>query len=130
MNDWITKSIVFGIAVLAAVGGAAGETGSSSQGACPNVIIVYADDLGIGDISTYFDGKIPTPNIDRLAADGIRFTDAHVAASWCAPSRFALMTGTFSWRYAKQGYNLCRSGLYTMPKLFRDAGYRTAMFGK
>ena len=102
----------------------------AAQESRPNIILIYADDLGIGDVSTYFDGKIATPNIDQLAEAGIRFADAHVAASWCAPSRFALMTGTFSWRHAKQGYKLHRSGLYTMPTMFRGAGYRTAMFGK
>mgnify|MGYP006267379339 CR=1 FL=1 len=97
----------------------------------PNVVLVYADDLGIGDVSAYFEGgEIPTPHIDRLAEEGIRFTDAHVAASVCAPSRFALLTGTFSWRYADEGYKLYRSGLFTMADLFRGAGYRTAMFGK
>jgi len=97
----------------------------------PNVVLVYADDLGIGDVSAYFEsGEIPTPHIDRLAEEGMRSTDAHVAASVCAPSRFALLTGTFSWRYADEGYKLYRSGLFTMADLFRDAGYRTAMFGK
>jgi len=65
----------------------------------PNIIIIYADDLGYGDISCQNpDSKIQTPNIDQLARDGMRFTDAHSTSAVCTPSRYALLTGRYPWR--------------------------------
>ena len=64
----------------------------------PNIVIIYADDLGYGDVGCYGATKVKTPNIDRLAAQGLRFTDAHSSASTCTPSRYSLMTGEYAWR--------------------------------
>ncbi|MEO5802110.1 MAG: sulfatase-like hydrolase/transferase, partial [Verrucomicrobiota bacterium] len=64
----------------------------------PNVIFIYADDLGYGDVGCYGAKKIKTPNIDKLAEQGIRFTDAHSTSATCTPSRYALMTGEYPWR--------------------------------
>jgi hypothetical protein len=64
----------------------------------PNIIIIYADDLGYGDLSCYGATKIHTPNIDKLAKSGIRFTNAHSTAATCTPSRFSLLTVQYSWR--------------------------------
>ena len=65
----------------------------------PNIIILYADDLGYGDVASYNpETKIPTPHMDQLAAEGIRFTDAHSSSGICTPSRYALLTGRYHWR--------------------------------
>lgn len=102
----------------------------------PNVIYIYADDLGYGDLSCYGAEKIKTPNLDRLAASGIRFTDAHCTSATCTPSRYALMTGQYPWR--KQGTGvlpgdaalIIPTDKLTLPKLFKKAGYKTAIVGK
>jgi arylsulfatase A len=65
----------------------------------PNIVIIYADDMGYGDLNCQNpDSKIPTPNLDRLASEGMRFTDAHSSSGICSPSRFALLTGMYHWR--------------------------------
>ena len=65
----------------------------------PNILILYADDLGFGDLTSYnADSKIPTPHLDQLAAEGIRFTDGHSSSGICTPSRYALLTGRHHWR--------------------------------
>ena len=67
----------------------------------PNIIIIYADDMGYGDVAYQNPkSKIPTPHIDRLAQEGMRFVDAHSSSGICTPSRFALLTGTYHWRRA------------------------------
>jgi len=102
----------------------------------PNIIIIYADDLGYGDVSCYGASKINTPNIDRLASQGIRFTNAHSTSATCTPSRYALMTGQYPWR--KQGTGILPGDAAliiptdktTLPGLFKKAGYSTAITGK
>ena len=69
----------------------------------PNIVIIFADDLGYGDVGCYGAAKIHTPNIDALARDGMKFTDAHSAASLCSPSRYGLMTGYCPWRLHRKG---------------------------
>jgi len=64
----------------------------------PNIVFILADDLGYGDLGCYGATKVKTPNIDRLAREGMRFTDAHSPASVCTPSRYNLMTGRYCWR--------------------------------
>lgn len=64
----------------------------------PNVIIILADDLGYGDLQCYGARNVLTPNVDRLACEGVRFTDAHAVASTSTPSRYSLLTGMYSWR--------------------------------
>ena len=70
--------------------------GATSQP--PNIVLLYADDLGYGDLGCYGATKIPTPHMDRLAKQGLRFTDGHSASATCTPSRFALLTGEYAWR--------------------------------
>lgn len=103
----------------------------------PNIVLILADDLGIGDCAAYNRGsKIPTPNIDRIAAEGVRFLDAHAAASVCTPSRYALLTGEYAWRTRlKQGVfdGYSRSllgGKTTIAELLAEHGYATACVGK
>ncbi|HEY0770124.1 MAG TPA: sulfatase-like hydrolase/transferase, partial [Sphingobacteriaceae bacterium] len=64
----------------------------------PNIIIIYVDDLGYGDIGCYGATLVKTPNVDRMASNGLRFTDAHCSASTCTPSRFSLLTGSYAFR--------------------------------
>ncbi|HEX6986458.1 MAG TPA: sulfatase-like hydrolase/transferase, partial [Planctomycetaceae bacterium] len=102
----------------------------------PNVVLILADDLGYGDVGCYNPGsKIPTPHIDRLAAEGTRFTDAHAPASVCVPTRYSLLTGRYSHRRPNRngGFDagpLIGSDVLTLPAMLRQAGYRTAMVGK
>lgn len=102
----------------------------------PNVIIILSDDVGYGDIGCYGARSISTPNIDRLAANGIRFTNAYSEASTCSPSRFSLLTGRYAWRKKGTGIAsgvaplLIDTGRITIARLMQDAGYRTAVIGK
>ena len=100
----------------------------------PNVVIILADDMGYGDLKSYNpDSKIPTPALDRLAAEGIRFTDAHTTGSTCIPARFGLMTGTYPF-HQKGGMRdtvpLIPEDMPTLASLLKSGGYRTAMVGK
>lgn len=97
----------------------------------PNIVIIMADDLGYGDVGCYGATKISTPNIDRLASEGMQFTDAHAAASLCSPSRYGLMTGRYPWRLHKKGngYKL-KPGRATIASLLKGQGYRSAAIGK
>ena len=102
----------------------------------PNVIYIYADDLGYGDLSSYGATKLQTPNLDQLAASGIRFTNGHATSATCTPSRYALMTGAYPWR--KQGTGILPGDAAliiptdktTLPSLFQKAGYKTGIVGK
>lgn len=104
----------------------------------PNVVLILADDLGYGDVGCYNPAsRIPTPHLDRLAAEGVRFTDAHAASAVCTPSRCALLTGRYCWRTPLQRrvlYNyeppLIEQGRLTLASLLKEQGYRTACFGK
>lgn len=101
-----------------------------------NVIIIYADDMGYGDLNIQNpDSKIPTPNLDQLATEGLRFTDAHSSSGICSPSRYALLTGTYHWRrqhgivnsFGKPFFN---DSDITLPQVLRENGYATACIGK
>jgi arylsulfatase A-like enzyme len=101
----------------------------------PNVVIIYGDDVGYGDVGVYGAEKIPTPNIDRLAAEGLQFMDGHCTASTCTPSRYSMLTGMFGFREGisilAPGAPLCLpTDKLTLPKLFKKAGYDTAVIGK
>ncbi|MCC6785585.1 MAG: arylsulfatase [Planctomycetes bacterium] len=104
----------------------------------PNVLIVLADDLGYGDPRCYNDeSKIPTPRMDALAAEGLRFTDAHAPASVCSPTRYGILTGRYAWRGRLQrgvlmplDPPLIEPELETLPELLRQRGYRSACIGK
>ena len=104
----------------------------------PNIVYILADDLGYGDVRCYNpNGKIPTPHIDRLAAQGMRFTDVHSGSSVCSPTRYGIMTGRYAWRTTLQngvlwGYSrrLIEPGRLTLPAMLKARGYRTACFGK
>ncbi len=102
----------------------------------PNIIIIYADDVGYGDLGVYGSEMIPTPHLDQLAADGIRFTSAYATASTCTPSRYSLLTGEYAFRNERaqilpgDAPLLIEPGSATLPAVLRGAGYRTSVIGK
>jgi arylsulfatase A-like enzyme len=112
---------------------------STSQAATlPNIIYILADDFGYGDTSCYNpDSKIQTPFIDQLAAEGMRFTDAHTPSAVCTPTRYGILTGRYAWRTRLKyrvldGFDppLIEAGRLTVPALLQNAGYHTACVGK
>jgi len=112
---------------------------ASLAGGAPNIVIIYADDLGYGDVQCYNPerGKIPTPHIDRIAREGLRFTDAHSSSGVCSPSRYTLLTGRYHWRTRLQSGIVGRWGSPVIPpnrltiaSLAKQAGYNTACIGK
>ena len=115
----------------------AGRAGASTN-ALPNIVIILADDMGFGDLACQNpDSKIPTPNLDRLAAEGVRFTDAHSPSSVCSPTRYGLLTGRYAWRTPlKKGVlwpwdtPLIEADRLTMGGMLQARGYNTACVGK
>jgi arylsulfatase A len=113
-----------------------GSQSSAAELRRPNVLILYADDLGYGDLGCYHpSSKIPTPNLDRLASQGIRFTDAHSSSGICSPSRYALLTGRHHWRdfygiVNAFGPSAFQPEQLTLPRMLRSQGYATAAIGK
>ncbi|HDT12748.1 MAG TPA: arylsulfatase [Candidatus Aminicenantes bacterium] len=107
-----------------------------ARSARPNIVLIYADDLGYGDVGCYGADKVPTPAIDALAARGLRFTNAHSPAATCTPSRYALLTGEYAWRREGTGIAagdanlIIEPGRRTLASMLRDAGYATGVVGK
>ncbi|SCW53713.1 Arylsulfatase A [Sphingobium faniae] len=104
----------------------------------PNIVIILLDDFGIGDARSYNPwSAIPTPHIDRLAREGMRFADMHSSSAVCTPSRYSILTGRYCWRSRLKsgvldgtGTNLIEPGRLTLPGLLKQAGYRTGGVGK
>lgn len=124
--------VVAAAAFLASSGWSEEAAGSTP----PNIVIIFADDLGYGDLSCYGASKLKTPNIDKLAAQGRRFTDAHSASAVCTPSRYALLTGDYPHRRNLSRPVFLKSGLVvdtdkqTLADVMKSAGYATACIGK
>ncbi len=126
------------IAALAMSSGLVSHSTAADAGK-PNVVVILADDLGYGDVQCYNPqrGKIPTPCIDRLAAEGMRFTDGHSSSGVCSPSRYTLLTGRYHWRTRLQsgivglwGAPLIAPDRLTIAGLLKAQGYQTACVGK
>lgn len=121
-----TLLVLFGLSLL----------GSLCANALPNVVIIYADDMGYGDLAANNpESKIPTPRLDQLAAEGMRFTDGHSSSGVCTPSRFALLTGQHHWRrfhgiVTAMGGTVFKPDDFTLAKMFKSKGYNTAAVGK
>ena len=102
----------------------------------PNIVIMYADDLGFGDVGCYGASKIPTPNIDRLAAEGVKFHQGYATAATCTPSRYSILTGSYPWRNPRAAILpgdaplIIPHDMATLPSLLKKAGYRTGVVGK
>ena len=124
------RLLTLAMALLASVSPARGES------LLPNIVVILADDLGYGDPACY-GGRIPTPNFDRLAREGMRFTDAHTPSAVCTPTRYGLLTGRYNWRSRLQkgvlgglSPRLIEPGRMTIASFLKDQGYRTGCFGK
>ena len=102
----------------------------------PNILLIYADDLGYGDVGCYGATAVKTPNVDRLAKDGLRFTNGYSAASTCTPSRYALITGEYAFRKKGTGIlpgdaaMIVPTDRATLPSIMQNAGYATGIVGK
>ncbi|MFR9592491.1 MAG: sulfatase-like hydrolase/transferase, partial [Rikenellaceae bacterium] len=109
---------------------------TAEQPTKPNVIVILADDLGYGDVSAYGSSTISTPNIDRLANEGVSFTNGYATSATSTPSRYALFTGSYPWKNPNakilpgDAPLLIGVDQFTMPKMMQSAGYTTAAIGK
>jgi arylsulfatase A-like enzyme len=115
---------------------ATGLLGAAQPASQPNIVFIYADDLGYGDVGSYGATAVHTPNIDSLAKQGLSFTDAHATSATCTPSRYSVMTGQYAWR--KQGTGVLPGDAaliidakqLTLPAMLKRAGYATGIVGK
>lgn len=111
-------------------------TASAVRAETPNIVFLYADDLGYGDVSCYGATRVKTPNIDQVAAQGLKFTDAHASSATCTPSRYSLLTGEYAWRQKGTGILpgdaglIIKPGRTTLPSMLQKAGYNTGCVGK
>lgn len=121
-------------AASAAVGAGASAYGAGERK--PNIVLIYADDAGYGDLSCYGATRVRTPNLDKLAAGGVRFTNVHASSATCTPSRYSMLTGEYAWRKPGTGVlpgnaNLIiEPGRVTLPSLLKQQGYRSGVVGK
>lgn len=131
--------VIFLVVLPLALGNVTHAAAQVTPAAKPNILLILADDLGYGDVSCYNDrAKVPTPNLDRLAREGMRFTDAHSPATVCTPTRYSLMTGQMAFRVPNGGRvfegvggpSLIAPGRLTLPAMLRANGYSTACIGK
>ncbi|MFW2438780.1 MAG: sulfatase-like hydrolase/transferase [Arenicellales bacterium] len=117
---------------------AAGSAAWCSEENHPNIILILADDMGFGDLAIQNpESKIPTPHLDNLASEGMRFTGAHSPSAVCTPTRYSVLTGRYSWRSRlKRGViwewdkPLIEEGRLTLANILKQAGYETALIGK
>lgn len=138
MNYRFLKGVSLLLLALSTGGCVRTTVQEASENVRPNIVYILSDDLGYGDVScNYDDGKIRTPNIDKLASGGMRFTDAHAPSSVCTPSRYALLTGEYAWRSrlpqgVLRGYgrSLIKPDSYTVARFLQRNGYHTAVIGK
>ncbi|GMQ27221.1 sulfatase-like hydrolase/transferase [Algoriphagus sp. oki45] len=112
------------------------EKVQENQATPPNILFIYLDDLGYGDVSAYGVGTLQTPNMDRLANGGVRFTNGYASSATCTPSRYALLTGTYPWRNQNAKILpgtaplIIDTAQMTLPKMLKNQGYHTAVIGK
>jgi len=129
----VVAMVFFGLSVVAQ----AAETSKTNKQQLPNIIFILADDMGYGDLGCYGAEKLQTPNIDRLAREGVLFTDGHCGASTCTPTRYALLTGRHNWRswckYSALSTSaplLIEEDRVTVASFLKSAGYSTSIVGK
>ena len=137
LSEKLPEQTVLGIAFLTVVLSCVPSV-FANEPTLPNIVFILADDLGYGDVSSYnAEAKVQTPNLDKLASQGMRFTDAHSASTVCTPTRYSLLTGRMCFRTGYRGVFtgvggpcLIEPERTTLPELLRNAGYATGMFGK
>lgn len=128
------KNVIKGLSVLSLI--LPFSESDAANNKQPNIILIYADDIGYGDLSCYGYSKINTPNVDKLASEGVRFTNAHCTAATSTPSRYSLLTGEYPWRMQGTGIaagdaaSIIKPERTTMPKMMQKMGYKTAAVGK
>jgi arylsulfatase A-like enzyme len=134
LNNVFVNVFIIALVIAPARRAAAASNAETSR---PNLVILLADDIGYGDLGCYGARRIQTPNLDRLAREGLRFTDAYAPASVCTPTRYSLMTGEYAWRNRAGAGILSgvaplsiRSGAVTLPGVLKQAGYATGIVGK
>jgi len=125
----LKNTIVVAVLLLASI------ISVNAQDKKPNIVVIYVDDLGYGDLSCYGATEVQTPNVDKLANGGIRFTDGHCSAATCTPSRFSLLTGTYAFRknasvLPGDAPMLITPDMPTLPGMLQQNGYKTAVIGK
>lgn len=129
-------SLLSGVTLLAGCGSSSQRVDKERRAQKPNVIYIFSDDLGIGDLSCYGATQVKTPNIDRLAGQGAQFTNAYATSATSTPSRFGMLTGMYPWRQKNTGIAPGNSELIidttcvTLADMFKDAGYSTGVVGK
>ena len=130
--------VSWGCVVAFALFAGACTRSEGSRESKPNIVFILADDIGYGDVHCFNpEGKIPTPNLDRLAEGGVLFTDAHSASSVCTPTRYGILTGRYAWRTALQ-HGVTHTGddpliakeMMTVQRMLKQVGYHTACIGK
>jgi arylsulfatase A-like enzyme len=134
----MNRRTILKLSFLAVAACAVSALAGPAQRDLPNIVFILADDLGYGDVGCYNpEAKVATPNLDKLAGEGIRFTDAHSASTVCTPTRYSLLTGRMAFRTGMRGVFTGVGGpcmiepqRLTLPEMLRDKGYATAMFGK
>ena len=137
VNSFTRRHLLLGSASVLMAGQLVGHSSQAGEPSKrPNIVLIYTDDLGYADVSCFGAKGVKTPNIDRLAAQGVSFTNGHAPSATCTPSRYALLTGQYAWR--KEGVQilpgdapaLIRPGRKTLPAMLQKAGYATAVIGK
>ena len=135
----LVRAACFAVLAVAAASCAAGERPKTAVAQpakrLPNIVIFYADDLGYGDLGSYGARGLSTPNVDRLAREGVRFTDAHATAATCTPSRYSLLTGEYGFRSQAEilpgdAPALIRPDKFTLADMLKGQGYTTGVVGK
>ena len=135
-----TSLAPFWLAIILMVPGCTKESSSQetpdTSNPNPNIIIIYLDDLGYGDVGAYGSTELKTPNMDRLAQGGVRFTNGYASSATCSPSRFALLTGVYPWRNKRAKILpgtaplIIDTAQLTIPKMLKTQGYHTGIVGK
>jgi len=114
----------------------ANASSDTSSAKLPNIVFIYGDDVGYGDLGCYGASKVKTPNLNQLASEGLRFTDAHSSSATCTPSRYSVLTGEYPWRKKGTGILpgdaglIIEPGRLTLPAMLKKAGYATGAVGK
>lgn len=133
MNKQITLLLLFYLIFVVSCSPSGDRTQNEPL---PNIVIIYTDDLGYGDVSAYKSGTLQTPNIDKLATEGVMFTNGYASSATCTPSRYALLTGIYSWRNKEAKILpgtaplLIDTAQMTLPKMLKGKGYFTGIVGK